>query len=48
MQAVVAVPTEGREREFVLSLRRIDYLVTDGAAMPITVTRPNIRREAGG
>jgi len=48
MQAIVTVPTEGRDREFVLSLSRADYLVTDGAAVSVTVTRPNIRREISG
>ena len=48
MQAIVTVPAEGRDREFVLSLSRTDYLVTDGAAVSVTVTRPNIRRETGG
>jgi hypothetical protein len=44
MQAIVTVPSEGRDREFVLSLSRTDYLITDGAAVSGTVTRPNIRR----
>ncbi len=48
MQAIAIAPAEGRKREFVLSLRRIDYLVADCAAMPVTVTRPNIGRETGG
>ena len=48
MQAIVTVPAEGREREFVLSLSRTDYLITDGAAVPLTVARPNIGRQTGG
>jgi hypothetical protein len=48
MQAIVTVPAEGREREFVLALTRTDYLITDGAAVPLTVARPNIRWETGG
>jgi hypothetical protein len=42
MQAIVIAPAEGRKCELVLSLRRADYLVTNGAAVPVTVTRPNI------
>jgi hypothetical protein len=45
---IVIVPAVGWEREFVLSFRRTDYLVTDGTAVPVTVTRPNIRRQTGG
>jgi hypothetical protein len=48
MQAIVIVPAEGRKPEFVLSFRRSDYLVTDCAGVPVTVTRPNIGRETGG
>lgn len=48
MQAIATVPAEGRKREFVLSLSRTDYLITDGAAVSLTVARPDIGRETGG
>jgi len=48
MQSIGTVPAESRERELVLSLTRADDLVTDGAALPGTVTHPDIRRETGG
>ena len=45
---IVITPAEGWERELVLSLSRTDYLITDGAAVPVTVTRPNVGRETRG
>jgi hypothetical protein len=48
MQAIVTVPAEGREREFVLSLSRTDYLITNDTGVALTVARPNIRRQTGG
>ena len=48
MQMIVTLPADGRERELVLSLSRTDYLITDCAAVPVTVTRPNVGREIGG
>jgi hypothetical protein len=48
MQVIVTLPADGRERELVLSLSRTDYLITDCAAVPVTVTRPNVGREIGG
>jgi hypothetical protein len=48
MQVIVTFPAEGRERELVLPLSRTDYLITDGAAVPITVTRPDVGGETRG
>jgi hypothetical protein len=48
MQPIVTVPAEGRKREFVLPLSRADHLITDSAAVPLTVPGPNIGRETGG
>lgn len=45
---IVTLPAEGRERELVLPLSGTDYLITDGAAVTVTVTRPNVGRETGG
>jgi hypothetical protein len=47
MQVIVTPPTGGGQREFVLSLSRADDLVTDGAAVTVAVTCPNIGRETG-
>jgi hypothetical protein len=48
MQTIVALPARAGKREFVLSLNRADYLVTDGAALTVAVTYPNIGGETGG
>jgi hypothetical protein len=37
MEATITAPAEGREREFAVSLSGTDYLVTDGAAVPVTI-----------
>ena len=47
MQMIVTMPADGRERELVLSFSGSDYLITDGAAVTVTVTRPNVGRETG-
>lgn len=43
---IVAVPVGCREREFVLPLSGCNYLIADGAPLPLTVTCPEFRREA--
>ena len=44
---IVTLPAGGGKREYVLSLSRADYLVTDGAAVTVAVTRPNVGGEPG-
>jgi len=46
--AMVAVPAECRDCEFVLSLIRSNDLIANSAALSFTVTCPHFRGEAGG